>query len=49
MDSDAHDEGEDFEASKMKEFNSLLSDIAKREPLKEKMEKEKVCGAKSHR
>lgn len=27
-DSDAHDENEDFEHSKMKEFNSLLKEVA---------------------
>ena len=34
LDSDGHDQTEQFEASKMKEFNNLLTDVAKRDQQK---------------
>lgn len=48
-DSDSHDEGEEFEASKMKEFNNLVKDAARGDPFKEKKNQQSCAEGKSHR
>lgn len=50
-DSDSHDDAEEYEESKMKEFNNLLRDAAKKDPLKEKAVEltNKKKSIKSHR
>lgn len=48
-DSDSHDEAEEFEASKMKEFNNLVKDAAKGDPFKEKKKQCNFFDTKSHR
>lgn len=40
--SDAHDENEEFDTSKMKEFNNLLADVAQKTKIETKSKEKKV-------